>query len=360
MLSLNMIYIIGAVVVIALIALVLVLRVVQARKDRAPAPAEPAFTEALSDWASGLDTWPANDEPAAADDAEPTVVAEPADDATSAVTRTDAPPVAGSETPVPPPTGAKPPAIAMSDIDPVLVLVKALLQNSGELNPAELRRLELYRPQRIVDAVDTLTSKMTGRANEPKRSRLQRIRHYAVSLMHEFDSEERDLIPESAATPEPATAEPTGIGGLSPPQTARVLAPEAWGTSIGGSELALDPELSLLHDDLSPALEAEGSPVPEAEESPALEPEESPALEPEESPAPAPEPGADDLASMSPQELGPALALSDDIDFKKAAIDALERLGTPEALSQLQHSLEDPEPDVQLYALSAAERLLSR
>lgn len=365
MLSLNMIYIFGAVALVALIVLVLVLRVVRARKDRAPAPAEPAFFEAAPDWASGPDTWPADDEPPAtgakpvsqaepvrypgsvgytgpADDAHSTVVAEPAVEAPSAPTRTDAPPMAGFETPLPSSTGAKAPAIVMSGMDPILVLVKALLQNSGELTPVEFRRLELYRPQRIVDAVDALTPQITGRANESKRSRLQRIRHYAVSLMAEFDSEEKGLIPESIVTPEAATVEPVAISLLSPPETTQVLLPEDWGASIGGSELNLDPELSLLHDDLSPA----------------PEPEDNPALASEYRLAPAQEPGDDDLAPMSPQELARALALSDDIDFKKAAIDALERLGTPEALSQLQHSLEDPDPDVQLYALSAAERLL--
>jgi hypothetical protein len=153
-------------------------------------------------------------------------------------------------------------------------------------------------------------------------------------LIAEFESEEKDPIPEGVMTPGAATVEMATIGRLSPPETTQVLPPEDWGAPIGGSELTLDRELSLLPDDLSPAPEAEDTPTP------------------------APEQNADDLASMSPQELGRALGQSDDVDFKKATIDALESLGTPEALSQLQHSLEDPDPDVQLYALLAAERLL--
>jgi hypothetical protein len=385
MFSSNMIYI-GAAAVIALLVLVLVLRAVRARKRRALGPTEPASFEAAPDWASGPATWPADDEPPAsvagsaandppataadpvgdepsattakpvghtglagytgsfgytgpADDAEstvlaqPKVVARPAVEAPSNTAHADAPPVAGSTPLLPTTPGATPPAVAMSEMDPAFVMVRSLLQNSGELNPAEFRRLELYRPERIVDAVDALTPRMTGRANESKRTRLQRIRQYAVSLMAQFESEETGFIPEGMAMPGAAPAEPAVISPLSPPEAAQVLPPEDWGGPIGGSELTLDPELSLLHDDLVPAPEAVDV-------------------------APAPEQGAEDLASMSPLELGRALGLSDDIEFKKAAIDALERLGTPEALSQLQHALENPDPDVQLHALSAAERLL--
>ena len=377
MFSPTMMFIIGAAVVIALIALVIVPRVVRARKNRMPAPAEPAFLETPPEWASGPDTWPADNEPAAPDDAEPAVVAAPGVAALSALvaapgvaalpavedtiaeTPTVTPPLVVWETPVPSPTTGPPPAVPMSEFDPVMILVKALLQTSGELNPAEFRRLELYRPQRIVDAADTLAPQMTGRANESKRTRLQRIRHYAISLMAEFESEESG-IPGNAVTSNPATAEAAAISGLSLSDTAQILPPEDWGTSMGGSELALDPELSLLHDELTQAPEPEESPAPEPEESPAPQPEGTPAREPEEIDAPAQEQSADDLTSMSPRELGQALASSDDAGFKKTAIDALERLGTPEALSQLQHSLEDRDPDVQLYALSAAERLLGR
>jgi hypothetical protein len=165
--------------------------------------------------------------------------------------------------------------------------------------------------------------------------------------MAQFESEETGFIPEGMAMPGAAPAEPAVISPLSPPEAAQVLPPEDWGGPIGGSELTLDPELSLLHDDLVPAPEA----VDVAPEAVDVAPE-------VEDVAPAPEQGAEDLASMSPRELGRALGLSDDIEFKKAAIDALERLGTPEALSQLQHALENPDPDVQLHALSAAERLL--
>lgn len=369
--SLTVIYIIGAVAVIALVVLVLVLRTVQAGKEKALAEPEPAFSEAEPGWASGPDTWPADDEPPATDakpsatdalpatDTQPVVYAPSATDTQTAGHATLAGytgsvgytgPADDAEStvytaPAVQTTSAEPPATAMFVTDPVLVLVNALLQNSGELNPAEFRRLELYRPQRIVDAVDALAPKLTGRADESKRSRLQRIRQYAVSLMAAFESGQKDLVGERAVTPGVATVEPEPIAPLAPLETTQVVPPEEWGAPIDGSKLTLDSELSVQHDDLSPAPDAEAAAV-EAEVAPAS--------------APPAEHGVDDLASMSPREIGRALTLSDDIEFKRAAIEAIEHLGTPEALSQLQDTLEDPDPDVQLYALSAAERLLGR
>lgn len=396
----NVIYVIGAVAVIALLVLVLVLR---ARNRRALAPTEPVSFETAPGWASGPDTWPAEDERPAtaagnataeppvtaavpvghaalagytgsmgymgpADDAEstiparPNVVAGPAVEPPSAATGTDAPPAADPQALRPTTAGARPPAVAirppavaMSERDPAFVVVRSLLQNSGELNPAELRRLELYRPDRIVDAVDALKPKMTGRANESKRTRLQRIRHYAVSLMAQSESEETGFVAEGVALPGAAPAEPAVISPLSPPEAAHLLPPEDWGGPIDGSELTLDPELSILHDDLIPAPEvAEVAPEVESAAPEAVDA----APEVEETPAPTPGPRADDLPSMPPRDIGRALGLSDDIEFKKAAIDALERLATPEAMIQLELALEDTDPDVQLHALSAAERLL--
>ena len=344
--SLNPVYIIGALAVIALLVVVLALGGVWVRRSRARARQEQGFVGPLPDRTSGPDALADDDlsdesgrliivvEPehvgytGPADDAYPETEAESAVEATS----------------------AKPQAAPMLDMDPVMILVRSLLQNSGELDPTEFRRLELYRPQRIIDAVDTLMPKMTGRSDESKRSRLLRIRQYAVSLLGESESEGTDLTPGGVAPGGAATVEPGAIAPPSPADMTHVPSPEDWGSEAGGAELALDTELSLLHDGLSP--------VPETEESPAPETEESQAPETEESPEPQEGQSADDLSSMSPREIGNSLALSDGIDFKMAAIDALEHLGTPEALSQLQHCLEDPDPDVQLYALSAAERLL--
>jgi hypothetical protein len=350
--SLNPDYVIGAVAVIALLAVVAALGGLWVRKSRARARQEQGFAGPAPDGTSGPEAWQPGDDELSDEDGRLTAVVEPervgytgpADDAYPATETRSAVAVTSARPPV---TSAEPQAGPMPDTDPAMVLVRSLLQNSGELDPTEFRRLELYRPQRIIEAADTLMPKMTGRSNESKRSRLLRIRQYAVSLLGEFESEGTEIVAV------PGGAAPVEPGVIAPPSHAdmtHVPPPEDWGSEADGSELALDPELSLLHDGLSP--------VPETEESPAPETEESLASETEESLAPPRERSVNDLSSMSPREIGNALALSDEIDYKMAAIDALEHLGTPEALAQLQHCLEDPDPDVQLYALSAAERLL--
>lgn len=183
-------------------------------------------------------------------------------------------------------------------IDPVVTLITSLLQHSGDLDPEELRRLELYRPERVVAAVDALTPSMTGRSSESKRARLARIRQYADSLTTK-------PVDEPTAT-DVFVADPTPF-----------RQPEVWGVDGGGTTLTPDPELSLLDE----------QPAPAAEDAPAAEAE----------PTAEVEPGHD----------------------KKAAIDELVRDATPEALSRLQRYLDDPDPEVQLHALSAAERLLA-
>lgn len=188
-------------------------------------------------------------------------------------------------------------------IEPVVTLVTSLLQYSGDLDPEELRRLELYRPERVVAAVDALTPSMTGRSSESKRARLARIRQYADSLATK-------PVDEPTAT-DVFVADPTPF-----------RQPEVWGVDGGGTTLTPDPELSLLNEQPAPAAED----APAAEIAPAAEAE----------PTAEVEPGHD----------------------KKAAIDELVRDATPEALSRLQRYLDDPDPEVQIHALSAAERLL--
>ena len=66
------------------------------------------------------------------------------------------------------------------------------------------------------------------------------------------------------------------------------------------------------------------------------------------------------LASLTPAELSRALKQSKDKDFKLAVINTLEADGSADALFVVNECLEDPDPDVQVYALDAAERLLKR
>jgi hypothetical protein len=67
---------------------------------------------------------------------------------------------------------------------------------------------------------------------------------------------------------------------------------------------------------------------------------------------------ADMLAFLEPSELSKVFAQADDKDLKKAVIDTFEHVGNTASLDALRECLEDTDPEVQLYALDAADRML--
>lgn len=67
---------------------------------------------------------------------------------------------------------------------------------------------------------------------------------------------------------------------------------------------------------------------------------------------------ADMLAFMEPPELARVIEKSDDRALKKSVVDALENLGNTASLDALRRCLDDPDEEIQVYALDAAERLL--
>ncbi len=66
----------------------------------------------------------------------------------------------------------------------------------------------------------------------------------------------------------------------------------------------------------------------------------------------------DALAFLSPAELGRVFTATAEKHLKLSVIDLLSHQGTTEAMNALDMCLDDPDADVQLYALDAAERLL--
>jgi len=64
------------------------------------------------------------------------------------------------------------------------------------------------------------------------------------------------------------------------------------------------------------------------------------------------------VAFLQPGELGAVLKRADDPELKKAVIDTLEHVSTPASLEVLRQSLDDSDPQIQMYALQAADRIL--
>jgi hypothetical protein len=66
--------------------------------------------------------------------------------------------------------------------DPVSAAVTSLLQNEGDLAPAEMRRLDLYKPERILQVVRERKEQASGRQRMAHLSRLEAIEKYATTL----------------------------------------------------------------------------------------------------------------------------------------------------------------------------------
>jgi hypothetical protein len=64
------------------------------------------------------------------------------------------------------------------------------------------------------------------------------------------------------------------------------------------------------------------------------------------------------LVFLKPSELAKVLRQTTDVELKMTVIDTLESVGSPSALDIIYHCLDDPDPQIQTRALSAADRLL--
>jgi hypothetical protein len=64
------------------------------------------------------------------------------------------------------------------------------------------------------------------------------------------------------------------------------------------------------------------------------------------------------VAFLQPAELAGIMKRTDNPELKRAVIDTLEHVGTPASLDVLRECLEDADPEIQMYALKAADRIL--
>jgi hypothetical protein len=66
----------------------------------------------------------------------------------------------------------------------------------------------------------------------------------------------------------------------------------------------------------------------------------------------------DVVAFLEPGELDKVFRVAQDPNLKRTVIDTLEHIGSPAALEVLRQCLDDPDPEIQIHALDAADRLL--
>ena len=62
-------------------------------------------------------------------------------------------------------------------------IVQGLIQGQGDITIAELRRLDLVRPEKVLEVADEWDGRLQGRGNESKRARLAKIKQHAEMLM---------------------------------------------------------------------------------------------------------------------------------------------------------------------------------
>lgn len=376
--------------------------------------------------------------------------------------------------------GTQPPAQAVPvtmpiGTDPLVVAISSLITTPHPLTEADLRRLTLYRPDRVLTAVDRLTSTVSsGKEGSARLEKLAAIRREVELAQQEAElvaleaaqrQAEQPVVTEEAVMAEPiaaekpaatteepvaAVAEPAAVEAAAAETPAEEPGPELtaepdlaqtlWSqtesteeltqanpaTELVGTEeavpfeetvplveavpleespqpleyaepsvsqateeletiaeepLALEEDLpqedslqeDLLQEDLleedpieeeagddsRPQLAALGSPLAPPAASAAGIPIEA-ELTAEEFLALDGEERAKAISRLSETELARAFGQCQESAIKTHVIDQLEELGTPEALLALDECLLDSSPDMQIYALNAAERLLSR
>jgi len=279
-----------------------------------------------------------------------------------------------------------------STADPLRVVINDILQGWGDLSREDTRRIEVFRPDKVRAAVEATQLPKDLKNGEYARTRLTQLRQYAADL--ELKTQHAE--PEAAGPevePEPAPqwdldAPPDQPKVEMPPE------PDIGIAAVAGApwKLAEDPTLGRLahrYVEEAPVFLSEApifvEEVPDTVEEPIFKEVTEAGNVPAQtdllwSRTPAPENSLralhkkvtsagelmaipveerpDMVAFLEPPELAKVFEATEDPALKKTIIDMLENVGNPASLDVLRRCLDDPDRDVQLYALEAADRLL--
>jgi hypothetical protein len=310
--------------------------------------------------------------------------------------------------------------------DPLRAVIVDILQGWGELTAEDTKRLEVFRPDKVRAAVETVELPKEAKTGKYAQTRLAQLRHYAADLevkTKKLEAEAAAVPPEPAPVTEPAmepdaevevepVVEPKEEPASQPASATaeageQVREPAVPAATVEAAALWPEPNAPWLLEEehtleeVAPAFEETVA----AEETPAFEGEpafeqspvflgEAPIFEatppesdytfadanllaartrvPEDSLSslhlkiktaddlmalPAAE-RADMVVFLEPSELAKVFEAAQDPDLKKAIIDMLEHVGNPTSLDVLRRCLDDPDPEIEVYALEAADRLL--
>jgi hypothetical protein len=297
------------------------------------------------------------------------------------------------------PLSAVPPVAAGAGNDPLNAAIEDILNGWGDLAPEDIKRLELFRPERLSAALAGV--QLSKSKSNDTKLRLSQLRQYAGELEHRAHVARVAAAADAAAAtaavavvPEAAPAPPIAIVPdlpmIAPVAATATMAPAD--TPVPVPEPAAD--LSPLEDpsafwaaprplwDPDPGASFEELPAPAYHEV-AVEalPVVKQAYNADDSfwddepvraltrlsvkvdtaeqllALPATE-RVDMAAFLPPAELVATFRATQDPDLKKAVIDTLEHIGSPSSLNALGNCFEDADSGIQMYALAAADRLL--
>ncbi len=265
--------------------------------------------------------------------------------------------------------------------DPLRTVVEDIVRGWGDLTEDDLKRLEVFRPEKVLAAVASI-GLPKGAKSDYAAKRLSQIKQYAAAQQSKICEDQ-----EAPGEPTSFDGQPDPSAGANPQETAPRPAPL--------SGVAPDRAAAAGLASSAPALET--APEPKAESAPSLwdvAPAQTAAPKPETAPreGAAPDfgtPGAEsahegsEFSSMSmvvktaddimalppverpdfvvflgPPELAKLFSQTDDQRLKRSVIDILENVGSPASLEVLRTCLDDQDPEIQVYALEAADRLL--
>jgi hypothetical protein len=442
-------YLLPAIIIVVLLIALLVLLVAR-RRGAAPQPKKAAKTSAAAGAATGEAYVPAGQAEATAEVT-----------AAGGATPPQAAPAPGLSASA---AGKAPRGTTTRSADPLTVVLTELLEGWGDLTVEDTKRLEVFRPEKVIAAIAALELPKS-KSNDYARTRLTQLRQYAGDLERRLkapapQTDEVEAASEEATPVTAAEAAPPAeaVAPAAAPAVAKAASPEATWYAPPEPEPAVPAIAGAGPAGASPAAalavgaavvaassEKEETPVkkelsdvesfwaePEAGWQPAQEVifEEAPppvfrettiplaagaaALAaagaagagdrpPGEQPADAaasaaaaapahpgaqvlagaisagldplsrlrvkiqnaadllalpPEEQADMVAFLEPHDLAAVFRATRNTEVKLAVIDTLAHIGSPASLSALGSCLDDPDRNIQLYALDAADRLL--
>jgi hypothetical protein len=399
-------YMLPAIIVVVLVVLLLLVIVLRKRRS------SPSVSKTAAKPERRVASPPRPTKASALADAAPIARASPADKAGTAPTIAE-PGVTEAGAVKPPATtsaaAAHPDAVRIETVpqaDPLHAVIFGILRGWGDIAEEDTKRLALFRPEKVLAAVQAMEALPKElKSSQHARTRLTQLRQYAVNSVdrarkqHEAACEAVSAAAEPVELTEPAVfaadfeaaceaveqPAPSDFEDVTEPETPLVENDYAdelpvYAAFAAPTETRLEMPFETAEAPVVEPIASEISELetpwsqPQPETMPQWQTEGAPAFfdEPESSLSslhgtvktadeilalPAAE-RPDMVAFLEPAELSKVFDRTDDPGLKKAIVDTLEHVSNPASLEVLRRCLDDPDPQIQLYALEAADRLL--